>query len=234
MRRENTVVAVIPARGGSKGVPRKNLADLGGRTLVRRAIDCALSLAWIDMTVLSTDDQGIADEGRRAGIEVPSLRPAELATDLASGYAAWRHAHLDAESRAGHRLDLSVLIQPTSPFREASDIEACVDLVLTGRFEAVVTVSPTPAHFAPEKTMVVDGAGHVQPYLSRQGFQGTRQLIPTYYNLNGICYVARRDVVLERENVFGDRTGALVIDRALVNIDDPLDLDFARWLWERR
>lgn len=228
-----TVVAVVPARGGSKGVPRKNLADLGGQTLVRRAIDIATSVPWIDRVVLSTDDQEIADEGRRAGIDVPALRPAELATDLASGYAVWRHAHLDAEGRSGRQFDISVLIQPTSPFRETSDIEACVNLVSSEAFDAAVTVSPTPSHFAPEKTMLVDGAACLRPYLSTAGFQPTRQLIPTYYHLNGICYAARRDVVLDRESVFGDRTGAVVIDRPMVNIDEPLDLEIARWLWER-
>jgi len=234
MRRHTTVLAVVPARGGSKGIPRKNLADLGGRTLVRRAIDVALSLPWIDMAILSTDDPEIAAEGRRAGLDVPTLRPAELATDLVSGYVVWRHAHLDAESRAGHRLDVSVLIQPTSPFRESSDIEACVDLVMNDSFDAAVTVSPTPSHYAPEKTVIVNGEGALHPYLSNERFQATRQLIPTYYHLNGICYAARREVVLNRKNVFGDRTGAVVIDRPMVNIDDPFDLELARWLWERK
>jgi len=233
MRGPATVLAVVPARGGSKGIPRKNLADLGGVSLVRRAVELALSLPWIDMTVLSTDDEEIAGEGRKAGIEVPSLRPDELATDVASGYSVWRHAHLDAEARAGRTYDLAVLIQPTSPFRRAEDVEACADLVVGGAFESAVTVSPTPAHFTPEKTMTLTRLGAVKPYLSVDQFQPTRQLIPTYYYLNGICYAARRDVIINREHVFGNKTGAVVIDRRLVNIDDPFDLDLARWLWER-
>jgi len=227
------VLAVVPARGGSKGIPRKNLAELGGVSLVRRAVELTLSLLWIDMTVLSTDDEEIAEEGRKAGIEVPSLRPDELAADLASGYSVWRHAHLDAEARTGRVYDLSVLIQPTSPFRTAEDVEACVDLVVGNAFDSAVTISPTPAHFSPEKTMTLTSFGGVRPYLPADQFQPTRQLIPTYYHLNGICYAARRDVIINREHVFGDRTGAVVIERSMVNIDDPFDLELARWLWER-
>lgn len=233
MRGPATVLAVVPARGGSKAIPRKNLEELGGVSLVRRAVELALGLPWIDMTVLSTDDEEIADEGRKAGIEVPSLRPDELATDLASGYAVWRHAHLDAEAQTGQTFDLSVLIQPTSPFRRPEDVEACADLVVFGEFDSAVTVSPTPAHFTPEKTMTLTSSGALKPYLPVNQFQPTRQLIPAYYHLNGVCYAARRNVITDREHVFGDQTGAVVIDRQLVNIDDPFDLELARWLWER-
>jgi CMP-N-acetylneuraminic acid synthetase len=233
MRDQIAVLAVVPARGGSKGIPRKNLAELGGVSLVRRATEMALSLPWIDMTVLSTDDEEIADEGRKAGVEVPSLRPRDLATDLTSGYAVWRHAHLDAEARGERSYDVSVLIQPTSPFRRVEDIEACVDLVIGGAFDSAVTVSPTPAHFSPQKTMTVTASGGLRPYLPVDQFQPTRQLIPTYYHLNGVCYAARREVITDREHVFGDQTGAVVIDRPMVNIDDPFDLELARWLWER-
>jgi len=186
------------------------------------------------MIVLSTDDEEIAQEGRRAGLDVPSLRPQELATDLASGYAVWRHALLDAEARSGRQFDLAVLAQPTSPFRRPSDVTACLSRLVDSRLDAVVTVSPTPAHFTPEKTMVVADDGLLQPYLTAERFQPTRQLIPSYYNLNGICYAARRDIVIERTHVFDDKTGAVVIDRPTVNIDDPLDLELARWLWERQ
>jgi CMP-N-acetylneuraminic acid synthetase len=184
--------------------------------------------------VLSTDDEEIAAEGLVAGIDVPSLRPEELATDLASGYSVWRHAHLDAEARAARAFDISILIQPTSPFRTVADVEACVDLVIGGEFDSAVTVSPNPAHFAPEKTMTLTRSGGVKPYLPSNQFQPTRQLIPSYYHLNGVCYAARRDVLLDHKHIFlSDRTGAVVIDRHLVNIDDPFDLKLARWLWEQ-
>lgn len=234
MRGDQRVLAVVPARGGSKGVPRKNLAEVGGMSLVRRAVGDALDIHWIDEVVLSTDDAEIAEEGRLAGLENPLLRPPDLATDLASGFAVWRHALTEAEARSQSVFDLSVLIQPTSPFRHPDDITACVDLIIKGGYEAVTTVSPTPSHYAPEKTMVLHETGRIEPFLSSERFESNRQRIPTYYHLNGICYAALRSVVLERDHVFGDNTGAVVVERPTVNIDDPLDLEIARWLWARQ
>ena len=232
MWRDLRVLAVVPARGGSKGIPRKNLQLLGGRSLVRHAIDLAKTVDLLDLVVLSTDDQEIAEEGRRAGIEVPALRPEYLATDHATGHAVWRHAHLEAETRAGTQFHLSILLQPTSPFRDQSDVTRCIATLIEGNFDAVTTVSPTPSHFAPEKTMTLDDSGHLRPYLG-DGFQSTRQLIPTYHHLNGACYAARRPVVLEAENVFGPNTGAVIMEGPMVNIDEPFDLEVARWLWEK-
>ena len=233
MRGGARVLAVIPARGGSKGVPRKNLARLGGSSLVARAISHAQALPWIDLVVLTTDDLELAEEGRRAGIEVPSLRPQELATDVASGFDVWRHAHLEAEDRTGSPFELSILLQPTSPFRQPRDIETCVALLLGSEFGVVTTISPTPSHYTPEKTMVMQDSGRVEPYLAAAGFQATRQLIPNYHHLNGAVYAARRQALMERDGIFDGATGAVVIDRTMVNIDEPLDLEWAQWLWER-
>jgi CMP-N-acetylneuraminic acid synthetase len=81
--------------------------------------------------------------------------------------------------------------------------------------------------------MTVTASGGLRPYLPVDQFQPTRQLIPTYYHLNGACYAARREAIIDREHVLGDQTGAVVIDRPVVNIDDPFDLELARWLWAR-
>jgi CMP-N-acetylneuraminic acid synthetase len=161
------------------------------------------------------------------------MRPSELATDLATGLSVWRHAVEQAELDMGTRYHLSVLLQPTSPFRRPDDVEACVELLVGSDFGLVTTVSPTPAHYSPEKTMVLDTSRRVEPYLTPSGFQPTRQLIPTYYHLNGICYAALREVILERDQLIGDDAGAVVIDRPMVNIDEPFDLELAGWLWER-
>jgi CMP-N-acetylneuraminic acid synthetase len=110
-----SVLAVVPARGGSKGIPRKNLERVAGYSLVARAAMVARQLPWLDAAVLSTDDEEIAEEGRRYGISVPILRPADLASDTATGVAAWRHAWLASERHFDRQFDCSVLLQPTSP-----------------------------------------------------------------------------------------------------------------------
>lgn len=114
--RSHTVLAVVPARGGSKGIPRKNLRTIGGRSLVAHA-------DWIDAAVFSTDDAEIAEEGRHNGLKVSFMRPPRLAHDRAGSIAVWRHAWLASESHFGARFDLSVLLEPTSPMRRPEDVE---------------------------------------------------------------------------------------------------------------
>lgn len=234
MKGRSRVLAIIPARGGSKGISGKNLAEVGGVPLVKRAILMAFETESIDEIFLTTDDPAIADIGREAGLEVPALRPAHLATDHSSGFEVWRYAHTVTERRLGTKFEASVLLQPTNPFGLPTDVELCLNLVLSEGFEGATTVSRTPAHYSPEKTMVLGQSNRLEPYLSVEGFQATRQFIPDYYHLNGICYAARRETILDESPFFRHRIGAVTIDRNTVNIDDPHDLEVARWLWTRQ
>lgn len=220
-------IAVVPARGGSKGIPRKNLVHVGGQSLVEAALITALNLSWADVVILSTDDPEASDIGERLGVQVVD-RPAALATDSASNVDVWRHAWLEAEDRAQTRFEISVLLQPTSPLRTGEDVTSTIRALVDGGYEAVTTVSRTPGHFTPEKLMVATGDG-LRPYLG-DGFVSTRQQIPRYYYLNGYCYAAVRHRVIEEQRVIGPGLGAHVIDRPVVNIDDPFDLEIARWM----
>jgi CMP-N,N'-diacetyllegionaminic acid synthase len=139
------VLAVVPARGGSKGVPGKNLREVGGASLVARAAVVARAVPRIGPAVLSTDDEASAAAGPRAGLEVPFLRPAELAGDLALGVDAWRHAWLASEEVFGRRFEVAVLLEPSSPLRRAEDVERTLDALLSGPHLVAATVSPTPA-----------------------------------------------------------------------------------------
>lgn len=220
-------LAVIPARGGSKGIPRKNLATVGDRSLIAHAADLVARLDWLDEAVLSTDDSEIATEGSEVGLDVVD-RPADLATDIASNIGVWKHAWLESERRWDTRYDLGVLLQPTSPLREASDVTDCVRVLVEEDRDAVITVSPTPGHYKPEKMMVVRD-GDLAPYLE-DGFEAIRQRTPDYYFLNGYCYAARRSRIIDDGQVYGENTGYVVIDRPVVNIDEAFDLDLANWL----
>ncbi len=222
------VLAVIPARGGSKGIPHKNLVSLGGKSLIAHAAHLANSLSWLDFAVLSTDDREIADEGRRLGIEVVE-RPPELATDSASNIPVWQHAWLETERSTGDRYDIGVLLQPTSPLRTAKDVTECVQRLIADKRDAIISVSPTPGHFTPEKTIRITGTGDLIPYLG-DGFTSIRQQIPPYFFPNGYCYAAKRHRVVDENRVHGPNTGAVIIDRPVVNIDEPFDLKVAHWL----
>lgn len=232
-RHGRSVLAVIPARGGSKGIPRKNLCKVAGRSLVEHAAIVARALPWLDASVLSTDDPEIAEEGRRCGLDVPFLRPAELASDQATGVVAWRHAWLESETAFGRSFDCSILLQPTTPFRTAEDVTSTLDAMLAGDYRAATTVSRIPGHYAPEKLLLLD-EGRLA-FLHPEGARySNRQSIPAYYTRNGLCYAATRAAVVDRLEIVETDCVGVVTTGPVANIDEPIDLAFAEFLARQR
>lgn len=228
------VLAVVPARGGSKGIPGKNMKRLGGLTLVGRATQLAVSMPWIDEVIVSTDDPEIAAEVLRQGGEAPFLRPDNLASDTASSDDMWRHAWVAAEAHYGRRFDISILLEPTSPLRNPGDLTATMDTLLDGDHRGAVTVSPTPAHYAPHKTLMVEADGRVG-FLVEDGARfARRQDVPALYHRNGLCYALRRDPFLAGAPILNEDCAAVVVERQVVNIDEPFELELAAWLLARQ
>lgn len=226
-----SVLAVVPARGGSKGVPRKNLCQVGELSLIGHAARTAAQLPWLDARVISTDDRAMAEEGRRHGLDAPFLRPAELATDAADAAGMWRHAWLACETHYRRQFDLSVLLQPTTPLRRAEEVTRTLCALVQGGHRSATTVSPVPGHFAPEKLLVPDDdSGHLRAYLAGGG-QSRRQGLPTRYYRNGLCYAVTRECLVERGEIVGDNCVGVIIDRFVVNIDEPYELELARCLY---
>ena len=228
------LLAVVPARGGSKGIPRKNLQPVGGRSLIAHAAAVASSLDAVDTAIISTDDEEMAEEGRRHGLEVPFLRPPELAGDHVDAVATWRHAWQEAERHYGRRFELSVLLEPSSPLRRPDDVARTVQALFDGRHLAAATVSRTPAHYTPHKTLVIDDHGELRPLLPPELSPSLRQQIPRQYHRNGVCYAVRRSTLLEGGTIVEESCAAVVIDRPVVNIDEPYDLELAEWLLQRQ
>ena len=227
------ILAVIPARGGSKGIPRKNLCKINGISLVGHAVKVAQSLKWIDRTVLSTDDEEIAGEGRNYGLEVPFMRPAELASDTASSYAVWKHVWLTSEEHFKEHYDISVLLEPTSPMRRAEDITITVRALLESDCDAAATISQAPAHFTPHKCLTLDENGIIG-FFHQKGRQfSIRQKIPAYYFRNGICYALKRSTLIEKGFIIEKNCKAVVIERKVVNIDDQHELEYAEFLFQK-
>lgn len=227
------ILAVIPARGGSKGIPKKNLSRVAGISLVGHAAKVARAVKWLDRAVLSTDHIEIADEGRKWGLEVPFMRPPELATDEACSSDMWKHAWLESESHFDERFDVSVLLEPTSPLRRPEDVTRTIECLLESDCDAAATVSPAPAHFTPHKCLTVDGEGIIQFYHPQGAQYNIRQKIPQYYFRNGVCYALRRDTLLEKGVIIEENCKAVIIDRPLVNIDDPHELEYAEFLFQK-
>jgi len=224
-----SVLCVVPARGGSKSIPRKNLCKIDGVSLVGRAAIVAASLDWIDHAVLSTDDFEIAEEGKRFGLEVPFMRPVQLSGDMATSVDMWRHAWLECEKIFKQRFDISILLEPTSPLRKPVDIELTVATMIKKKHMAAATVSRTPAHFTPHKTLTIND-GCIGFYLKEGAKHSIRQTIPDYYHRNGICYAVMRQTLVDNMHILEDNCAAVVIDRPVVNIDEPFEIELAEYL----
>lgn len=231
--RGHSVLAIVPARGGSVGIPGKNLKPVRGISLVARSARIIAEAGFIDRAVCSTDDPAIADEARRHGLDVPEMRPVELSGSAAKSIDVWRHVWLDIEARDGKGYDLSILLEPTSPLRRVADIEATLNAMIDNKARAAATVSPTPAHYTPHKTLTVSGEGRIGFYLEGGARFARRQDIPAYYHRNGVCYAARRETIVDRGTIIEDDCCAVVLERPLVNIDEPLDLEVAELLAAR-
>jgi CMP-N,N'-diacetyllegionaminic acid synthase len=227
------ILAIIPARGGSKGIPRKNLCTLGGVSLVGHAAKAALALKWIDRTILSTDDDEIAAEGQRYGAAVPFRRPVELASDQARSTDMWKHAWLASEDHFNETYDISILLEPTSPLRRPEDILTTVDTLIESGCDAAATFSRAPAHFTPHKCLTLDENGIIGFYHEHGRQFSIRQKIPHYYYRNGICYAVKRHTLLEKEMIIEENCKAVIIERPVVNIDDLDELAYAEFLFQK-
>lgn len=220
------ILAVITARGGSKGIPRKNLALCGGKPLVAWSITAALNSRLVDRLVVSTDDAEIAETARQYGAEVPFLRPAEIAGDASPHVLAVQHAVGRMQELTGESYAYTVLIQPTSPLILAEDIDSAIELALRQQADSVITVHDAKEH--PYYTRVFGKDGCLD-YMMPEGLSvGYRQDLPAAYAQSGAVFVMRTAVMFTRNVLETERPHAYVIppERAL-DIDDPWDLYLA-------
>lgn len=224
------VLAVVPARGGSKGIPRKNLSVVAGKSLIEHAAQTIMATPCIDAAIVSTDDTEISQEATRCGLDCPFLRPYSLSTDTATSVDTWAHAWRSCEAYFQTRFDISLLLEPTSPMRRPSDLQSAIEMVIQSGFAAVASVSQSPGHYTPQKLLTLDEQ-RLSYYLSDGTHVHRRQDIRgNYYFRNGICYAATRSRILEEGKILGENCGALVISRPVSNIDHPLDLAWTEFL----
>lgn len=222
-------LAVVPARGGSRRVPRKNLAEFGGETLVRRALRTAIAAGCFDVVALSTEDREIAAEARELDVVVLD-RPPGLATDDALAVDVVLHA-LDVLEVEG-RFDAVAVVQATSPFTSPTDVLGAVEKLAATGAASVVSVVKVEAGLHPLKLKLLAG-DRLIPYLAEDGLAPS-QLLPELWMRNGSVYVSRRDVLdggrlLDEQDV---RAYVMPAERSL-DIDTPRDLAFARFLLEQ-
>ena len=221
------LMALIPARGGSKGIPRKNIRPFCGKPLMQWAIDVALGSPSVDRVVVSTDDPEIADVACAGGAEVPFLRPTDLASDTAPGIAPVLHALQQLPEVSD-----VLLLQPTSPLRHVEDLEAIVALHRQAGHDSVVSVTPSSKHPA---WMFALSPGQLLEPLVALSNAACRQQLPPAYALNGSLYLASRSF-LERERSFltANTVGYVMPPERSVDIDSPLDWQWAEFLMQQQ
>jgi CMP-N-acetylneuraminic acid synthetase len=203
------VLGVITARAGSKGLPGKNLRPLAGKPLIAYTIDAAKASGALDRVILSTEDPEIALAGRQLGCEVPFERPAELSADDTPHLPVIQHAVRWLEEHDGYCPDAVMILQPTSPLRDASDIQASVALLATSGADSVLSVSEMPAHAHPLRALRVDDTGAAVLFVSGEGVRhriNRRQDLPAAWVMNGAIYICRTGVLFANPpSLYGDR-----------------------------
>jgi len=224
-------LGVIPARGGSKGIPHKNLAPLAGRPLLAYTADAVRESRRLTRTVVSTEDPAIAAAATALSLDVPFLRPADLAADDTPMLPVVQHAWQAVAADGGY--DAVVLLQPTSPLRRGAHIDAAIALLESSGADSVVSVVEVPHQYSPVSVLrLVDG--RLQPY--QDGPKATRrQDKPRFYARNGPAVIAVRAHVLAAGSLYGDDSRPLVMPmRDSHDIDSPDDLEFVELLLSRR
>jgi CMP-N,N'-diacetyllegionaminic acid synthase len=220
------ILCLVTARGGSKSIPKKNIALLAGKPLIAWTIESALRSPFLSRVIVSTDDNDIAGVARQRGAEVPFLRPAELARDDSAHIPVVVHAVEWLESHDGAQFDYVLLLQPTSPLRSKDDIDNAIRLSLEKDADSVVSVCQAFSH--PYLTKYVTADGRLQDFVPKPEGYLARQTLPPAYVVNGAIYVVRPDVLIERQTFYTERTHAYLMppERSL-DIDTPWDLYLA-------
>lgn len=228
------ILGVIPARGGSKGVPGKNIKQLGGKPLLAYTAEVALNSKYISKTILSTDDPDIASAGEKLGLEVPFLRPAELAMDTTPTLPVIIHA-LNYYKELGEEFDVVCLLQATSPFKASGFLDKAIEKFINSDPDSLVSVLEVPDHFNPHWTFFEKGNGYLQIATGEKELITRRQELPNAYFRDGSIYLTKSSVILNG-SLYGEKMSYIINDPSFyINIDTQKDWEKAEaWLKENQ
>lgn len=225
---DKKVLGLVIARGGSKGLPGKNLLEIGGISLTGRAVQAGLESKYIDDVIISTDDNDIAEEAEKNGCEIPFMRPAELATDSARSIDVIKHA-IETMKSEGRSYDIFVLLQPTTPFRTAQHIDDCLELYVEKNADSVISVTEAEHHPLWMNTLPEDMS--MKDFMRPEAENMNRQELTAQYRINGGVYAVSCDYLLSTGKLYSDRSYAYLMDaESSIDIDSELDYKIARFL----
>jgi len=230
MYKGKNILGLIPARGGSKGLPRKNIKPLLGKPLIAWTIEQALASKYLDRIVASTDDEKIAEISKKYGAEVPFIRPKKLAEDNAKGIDVVLHV-IDwfRENDKRKQYDLIMLLQPTSPLRTKEDIDKTIEYLFFKEAKAIVSVCEVDHHPLWANTLPEDGC--MKNFIRQEIINKNRQELPVFYRLNGAIYLAYCNYIKQCKSFIGKETFAYIMPKERsVDIDDEIDFELAQIL----
>jgi CMP-N,N'-diacetyllegionaminic acid synthase len=227
------ILAVVPARGGSKGIPMKNLRELDGVPLVGHVGRLVQSLTWIDRAVVSTDSDEIAKVAAHWGLDAPFRRPADLSGDRIGDIPVLQHALAQIEMIDACRYDIVVMLQPTAPLRTARHVQETVEKLTQENCDAAWTVSPTDLKYHPLKQLRIDGGRLALWDPDGAAIIARQQLWPVYHR-NGAAYALTRRCLMEIGTLLGERAAAVIIDEPMISVDTEDDLRRAEEEMARR
>ena len=221
------IVAIIPARGGSKGIPKKNIKELCGKPLIAYIIETALKVRELDRVIVSTEDKEIAEIAKKYGADVPFMRPEELAKDETPTLPVLQHAVKYLEEEENYKLDIVVLLYATSPLLRAGRVSEAIGMLKGGEFDSVLSVVEDGGHYWIEKN---GGYKKFYPKVLKN-----RQFTKPLFKENGAIYICKRDILMEQNEIVGGKIGFLVMKRdESIDIDELQDFEFAEFLMNRR
>lgn len=226
------ILGLIPARGGSKGLLRKNILPLAGKPLISWTIEAAKENKYIDKVFVSTEDAEIAQVSKTYGADVSYLRPKELAIDTAKTIDVVLHT-LDEFSRRGEKYDIVALLQPTSPLRTNCHIDFAIEKLFDEKIKSVISVSEVDHH--PYWCNKLQKNGCMDDFINKNFLNLRRQDLPKYYRLNGAIYVAYSEFLYESKSFFGHNTYSHIMPKEQsIDVDNEVDFLMAELLMNKR
>lgn len=226
MKPETNILAIIPARGGSKGIPGKNIKLLGGKPLLQYTVEAARESRLLSRVILSSEDTAIIEVAKALEVEVPFVRPAHLATDRSGSLEVVQHA-LEYFKERGVFFDAVCLLQPTTPFREPGSIDTAIAQFLSKDYDSLISVRKVPDEFNPHWVFEPDKNGSLKVATGEKEIINRRQDLPSAYFRDGSIYLTKTNVILKQNSLYGNKIGYVVSEgEKYVNVDTTKD-------WER-
>jgi len=227
MNKKNNTLAIVPARGGSKRLPLKNILNIAGKPLINWTIEAGLRSSYINRLIVSTDDLKIAELARSVGADVPFIRPDKLSQDTSTSYDLIEHSLMSIKENEGIEYDNVILLQPTSPLRSTDDIDGAYKIYYEKNALAVISLcetehSPLWSNTIPENLSM---SNFLNPDINKTPSQN----LPLYYRLNGAIYICDTTALLKEKNLYlKDRIYAYIMSKKnSIDIDDQIDFDLA-------